>query len=168
MHTCEAAPMTIADTSQPAQNERRSVRFECIGGLERSMIGLACDVWLADLATARWATLETLKLGTAITRYMTGNRAGDSLLKRAESECQLSREDVMRLLYVMRSYGAVTSFTPDSNLIIILNLTGLQRLRVLEAMAGGRSLAKSLGLDQHRSMRRRCRVRRIQALPAAA
>lgn len=160
--------MTNADTPPPAQNERRTVRFECIGGLERSMIGLACDVWLADLATARWATLETLKLGIAITRYMTGNRAGDSLLKRAESECQLSREDVMRLLYVMRSYGAVSSFTPDSTLTIILSLTGLQKLRVLEAMAGGRALAKSLDLDRNRGLRRRCRVRRILALPSAA
>lgn len=159
--------MTIAGAATPIPAERRSVRFECIGGLERSMIGLACDVWLADLATARWATLETLKLGTAITRFMTGDRAGDSLLKRAERECQLSREDVMRLLYVMRSYGAVTSFTPDSNLIIVLNLTSLQRLRVLEAMAGGRALAESLGLDRNPGLRRRCRVRPVH-VPAPA
>lgn len=113
---------------------RRRVRFACIDGLTRADLPLACEVWRDDLFRAPWADRETMKLAIQLTRYICDPDPAALSLREVERQCHMSRDDVIKTLRSMRNYGAAISYFVDrAEFRVLLELTLLQRLRVLEA-----------------------------------
>jgi hypothetical protein len=113
--------------------EKRRVRFSSIEGIGRADLPLACDVWRADVYNSPWAERDSMKLATQLVRYICNPDPNMVLLREVEHQCQLGRDEVKKALNSMRMYGAVDSFTLDRDDVrVYLNLTPLQRLRVLE------------------------------------
>lgn len=126
--------------------EQRRVRFSTIDGLERQDLAIASEVWLDDLVRAPWITREAIKLATHFVRYMRAPDPERMILREIESEVQLGREDMLKTLKQMRTYGAIESFTCDrADLRVSLHLSFLQRLRVLEITARFAELAMQRG-----------------------
>jgi hypothetical protein len=113
--------------------EQRRVRFSNIDGLERQDLAIAGEVWLEEICRAPWVTRDVKKLANHFVRYMRDPRPERMLLHEIESEVQLGRDDMLKTLKQMRTYGAVEAFSCErTDLRVSLNLTFLQRLRVLE------------------------------------
>ena len=114
--------------------EQRKVRFSSIEGIDREDLPLACEVWLDDLYHASWVTREAMKLGNQLMRYMCRPDPSTLSLREIESQYQLNHEEVRKALSLMRTFGVAENFFCDrTDLKVALNLTVLQRLRVLEA-----------------------------------
>lgn len=143
--------------------EQRRVRFSNIDGLERQDLAIAGEVWLEELARAPWITREAIKLATHFVRYMRAPDPERMILREIESEVQLGREDMLKTLKQMRTYGAIESFTCDrTDLRVALHLSFLQRLRVLEVTARFAELAMQRG----RSPRPWIERERVRWVPA--
>lgn len=126
--------------------EQRRVRFSNIDGLERQDLAIAGEVWLDELVRAPWITREAIKLATHFVRYMRAPDPARMILREIESEVQLGREDMLKTLKQMRTYGAIETFTCDrADLRVSLHLSFLQRLRVLEVTARFGELAMQRG-----------------------
>ena len=114
--------------------ELRRVRFASIEGLVRDDLALAGEVWLRDLMAAPWATREAMKLAVHLVRYMAA--PDPQILNPAsiEQHINLPQEGLRQALSTMQTYGAVEAFAIERVAVkAALNLTGLQRLQVLEA-----------------------------------
>lgn len=121
--------------------EQRRVRFSSIDGIERDDIPLACEVWREDIVNSPWADREAMKLATLFVRYIANPDPSLVVLREIESQCQLTREEVMRSFTIMRSYGVIDSFSfQRDDVRVYLHLSLLQRLRVLEARSRFRQL----------------------------
>ena len=113
--------------------EKRRVRFSNMGELGRADVPIAGGIWLRDLCGASWATRESMRLATHFVRYM--NQPDDNIVtfEQIESQCQLSRDDVLKALAMMRNYGFVDAFAfDDESLKAALHLSLLQRFETLE------------------------------------
>ncbi|HRD77189.1 MAG TPA: hypothetical protein PK264_14870 [Hyphomicrobiaceae bacterium] len=127
--------------------EKRRVRFTSIQGLERGDLPLACEVWCDDLYRSPWAERDTMKLATLFVRYICNPNPTAVLMQQIERQCQLARPELVRVLALMKSYGAVDSFMIErDDLRLYLNLTRLQRLRVLEVKHRLAELQSSSGV----------------------
>lgn len=114
-------------------SELRRVRFASIEGLGREDLPLACEIWLDDLFRAPWVTRDAMKLGAYFVRYMADPDPQSMTLSEIERECHLIRDDIHRALKLMQSFTAADAFAIDTDdLRVALNLTILQRVRVLE------------------------------------
>ena len=112
--------------------ENRRIRFATIDGLNREDLPLATEVWREDLRSQVWVTRDMLRLATLFVRYMADAQPEHAALSYIERTCQLDRMQVREALRQMRTYGAIEAFALDGNdLRVALNLTLLQRLRVL-------------------------------------
>ena len=113
--------------------DQRRVRFASIEGLTREDLPLAGEIWLDELYRAPWLSREIMKLGAHFVRYMANPNPVALVLKEIERHHQLLREDVARALALMVTFNAVDAFTIEKDTVkVALNLTLLQRLRVLE------------------------------------
>ena len=116
--------------------DQRRVRFASIEGLACEDLPLAGEIWLDELFRAPWVSREIMKLGAHFVRYMANPSPGALMLKEIERNHQLLREDVGRALALMVTFNAVDAFTIEKDTVkVALNLTLLQRLRVLETKA---------------------------------
>ena len=74
-----------------------------------------------------------MKIGTHFTRYMAAAASVPISLSGIETEYDLTHEEIVRALDLMRMLGAVQSFSIEQGDIrASLNLTLLQRARTLE------------------------------------
>lgn len=143
---CGAVETCVSETGsvQPRLNggiEQRRVRFSSIDGIERDDLPLACEIWREDIFKSPWADREAMKLATLFVRYIANPDPSLVVLREIESQCQLTREEVMRSFTIMRSYGAIDSFTfQRDDVRVYLHLSLLQRLRVLETRSRFRQL----------------------------
>jgi hypothetical protein len=145
--------------------EQRRVRFSNIDGLERQDLAIAGEVWLEEVGRAPWVSREAIRLATHFVRYMRSPDPDRMLLREIESEVQLGRDDMLKTLKQMRTYGAVEAFSCDrTDLRVSLNLSYLQRLRVLEATHRFAELATQRG----RSPRPWVERERVHWRPAAS
>lgn len=129
--------------------EQRRVRFSSIDGIERDDLPLACEIWREDIFASSWADREAMKLATLFVRYIANPDPSLVVLREIESQCQLTREEVVRSFTIMRSYGAIDSFTfQRDDVRVYLHLSLLQRLRVLEARSRFRQLRSTSGIKR--------------------
>lgn len=113
--------------------EKRRVRFSNMGELGRTDVPIAGGIWLRDLCAAAWATREAMRLATHFVRYMTQPDDNIVTFEQIENQCQLSRDDVLKALAMMRNYGFVDAFTFDEDCLkAALHLSILQRFETLE------------------------------------
>ncbi|MFM9941475.1 MAG: hypothetical protein ACKVP7_18475 [Hyphomicrobiaceae bacterium] len=121
--------------------EQRRVRFSSIEGIERDDLPLACEVWREDIFRSPWADREAMKVATLFVRYIANPDPKLTVLREIESQCQLTREEVVRSFTIMRAYGAIDAFEfQRDDVRVYLHLSLLQRLRVLEARTRMRQL----------------------------
>lgn len=113
--------------------DHRHIRFSNIDGLDLHDLPVACEVWLEELGRQPWVSREALKLCNHFKRYMERPDPRMLLLSRIESECHIDKELVIETVRQMYIYGAVSGYAVENNVLrVSLNLTVLQRLRVLE------------------------------------
>lgn len=123
----------MIDIRNAAIREKRRARFSDTTGLERVDLPVAGEIWLRDLFAASWATREAMRLGMHLVRYMNEPDPEAVKLEQIENQCQLTREDVLKALTMMRNYGVVDAFSCRPNgLRVALHLSLLQRTAALE------------------------------------
>ncbi len=128
--TAISAP-TIA--ANPSGADLRKVRFQSIEGIAREDLPLAYEIWLDELYRAPWGNREIMKLAAYLVRYMQKPLLTPLTTGDVETVCQLNAEEARKLLAAMRGFGVIENFVYDRKEVAIeLNLTFLQRLRVLE------------------------------------
>ena len=116
--------------------EKRRIRFGTIEGLDRSDLPLAAEVWLDELKSQRWITCEIIRLGTLFVRYMADPKPELARLDAIERITQLDTSAIDECLRLMQLYGAVMAYSlEDGEVRVAMNLSLLQRLRVLESQA---------------------------------
>ena len=114
--------------------EQRRLRFANITGLERDDLRLAGEIWLDELFRAPWVSCNAMKLGTVFVRYMADADPAMLTLEHVAGQYELTLEEIMGALSLMRMFGAIDSFRIEAGqLRASLNLSLLQRLRTLEA-----------------------------------
>lgn len=115
-------------------SDQRRVRFASIEGLTREDLPLAGEIWLDDVFHAPWVSRDVMKLATHFVRHMAYPDTSLLFMCEMEREFQLLRDDIHRALVLMRTFAAIDAFTLEKDsLNVALNLSLLQRLRVLEA-----------------------------------
>ncbi len=114
-------------------SDQRRVRFASIEGLAREDLPLAGEIWLDELFRAPWASREAMKLAAHFVRYMADPDPSHLIMRAMEREFQFTRDDIQRALVLLRTFAAIDAFTLEKDdLKVALNLSLLQRLRVLE------------------------------------
>jgi hypothetical protein len=112
---------------------RRYIRFASISGIDRRDLPIAAEVWLESIAQSCWTDRNILKLATLFMKYM---RDPNPALVRFASIGQsvgLDGRGLDSCLRLMAAYGAVETYDCSGDALrVSLNLTYLQRLRVLE------------------------------------
>ncbi|HUS98684.1 MAG TPA: hypothetical protein VMX97_18315 [Hyphomicrobiaceae bacterium] len=90
-------------------------------------------MWLDETTRQSWISRDAIKLSVLFMRYITEPQDECLAIGRVERICQLDRDQVFETLRQMQLYGAVEAYTCHRDeLHVSLNLTLLQRLRVLE------------------------------------
>ena len=75
-----------------------------------------------------------MKLAAHFVRYMANPDPSHLILGQMERDFNLVRDDILRALVLMRTFAAIDAFTLDKDdLKVALNLSLMQRLRVLES-----------------------------------
>ena len=116
--------------------EKRRIRFATIEGIEREDLPLAAEVWLDDLKTQIWVTRDALKLGMLFVRYMSHPRPEYGRIDMIERICRLDVGDIHQALKIMQIYGVIHAYSvQDGEIRVAMNLSLLQRLRVLECQS---------------------------------
>ncbi len=114
--------------------DARRVRFETIEGLQRRDLGIASEIWLRDVCDAKWASREASRLAAHFVRYMSSPDAKQLAMSRIEHQVQLTREEILAALRLLRIYRAVELYSVEGDeLRVALHLSTLQRLQTLEA-----------------------------------
>lgn len=115
-------------------SEQRRVFFTSIEGLDRADLPLCCEVWLDAAVRGPWASKELMRLAALFVRYIMNPAATPVSIRDIEAQYQITREEVNRGLRLLQAFLAINSFTIERDDIrVALNLSLLQRLRVLEA-----------------------------------
>ncbi len=114
-------------------SEKRRIRFATIVGLDRDDLALAAEVWHSELSQQIWTSREVVKLATLFSRYLNHPKDEIVSLGNIERSCGLDPKHVLDALRQMQMYGVVNEYAIQAGaLLVSLNLTRLQRLRVLE------------------------------------
>jgi hypothetical protein len=134
----------------PTNVDMRKVRFQSIEGIAREDLPLAYEIWLDELYKAPWGNRETMKLAAYLVRYMQKPHLTPLTPSDVETVCQLNAEEARKMLTAMRGFGVIENFVYDRKQVVIeLNLTFLQRLRVLETKHRFGHLAMGAGKPWH-------------------
>ena len=115
-------------------HEQRFLRFADVDGLDRRDLAVAAEVWADELNQQVWVTRDVLKLAALFKRYLLHPDPRLLEISRIESECSVPRENIAETLRQMYIYGVLAGYAVEAKVLrVSLNLTILQRLRVLEA-----------------------------------
>lgn len=114
-------------------DDRRRIRFASISGIERTEIPIAAEVWLETISQSCWADRNIVKLATHLLKYLKAPVPSMVEIGSIERSTGLDRRQLDANLRSMAMYGAIENFDcSGKDLRASLNLTYLQRLRVLE------------------------------------
>lgn len=131
--------------------DKRFVRFASIAGIDRAELPVAAEIWLEDIAASCWADRSIIKLATLLTQYIGDPDPSRLKFGALESASGLDRKQVGDTLHIMRNFGVVEDHdTTGDALRTGLNLSYLQRLRVLEVRKRFRELSSG-DLPWHRT-----------------
>lgn len=113
--------------------ENRRVRFSNLEKIGKVELGLACDIWLRDLAAAPWASREAMKLGAHFMNYIRAANPANLSLREVETVLQLNREELSRALNLLKLFAVLSSYTVEKDdMKASLTLSPVQILQMLE------------------------------------
>ena len=125
-------------------HDKRRLRFSSIEGIAREDLPVAGEVWLDDMSKSIWVDRPTLKLANQFIQYMQTSDTALLTFRVIEGNCGLDPKALRGVLRDMQLYGVIRDFhfSPEG-VRAALELTFLQRLRVLEVRARFPQLSKA-------------------------
>lgn len=126
----------MVGTDSDSSRRRRLLRFASIEGIARADLPIAFEVWSNDLASSSWSTREMLKLANQFALYIADPDPDRLSFRSLEGNAGLDRDMVRECLRSFAMFGAVNSYDVETySFTALLNLTYMQRLKVLELRA---------------------------------
>lgn len=124
--------------------DQRHARFSSIDGLRPGDLQMAGEVWLDEITKVAWTTREAIKLAGYMVRHMAKPQSAPMSLAAMEGQLQLSPEQTKVTLKLMLMFGALDALSIGRDEVrVALNLSLLQKLRVLEAQRRYEELSRA-------------------------
>lgn len=95
-----------------------------------------CDIWLADICAAGWASREAHRVAAFLAQFLYTGRENDLYMRDLESGINIQPEESQRALKLLKLFGAIEDFQNDrGRLTVQFRVTLGQRVRLLETRA---------------------------------
>jgi hypothetical protein len=100
-------------------------------------LAMQCEVWLADICAAPWASKEAMKMSAVVSQCLQTFPPKAAFTRDMESAYALQPEEIARALKMLKLFGAIEHFDIErGRLTVKARLSYAQRLRVAEMRAG--------------------------------